>query len=325
MTLQPGQYIVQVSKKGFESNSFPITLVAGDLKEIDINLNKIVEPGQIKVKIWTEPITGMEFVWVPKGCFMMGQTESEKKELIKEIGQKDYDSYYKDELPQHEVCVDGFWMGKYEVTVEEYMIFAKNNTQHMPEWLEPGSDYNIEEGTNDYYKKFVNEKKYPVVGVSWNNAKEMSKWLSSQNKKRKIMLPTEAEWEYACRAGTKTPFYFGETITVDLANYNGNCPYGNAPKGIYRQKTTVVGSFPPNKFGLFDMHGNVREWCEDVYKSNAYEKHTKQNPVVTDGGSNRVLRGGGWLSYARNLRSAIRDRNTPGYRNNNIGFRLLAK
>jgi formylglycine-generating enzyme required for sulfatase activity len=328
MMLQPGQYIVEISKKGFESNSFSITVAAGELKNMDVNLKKIGVPdpsNQIKVKVWTEPVTSMEFVWVPPGCFMMGQTESEKKQLIKEVGQSSYKSNYKDELPQHEVCVDGFFMGKYEVTVEQYMIFAKENPKHMPQWLEPGNEYNIEQGKNDLYKKFVEKKKYPVVGVSWNNAKEMSKWLSLKNRKRKFRLPTEAEWEYACRAGTKTPFYFGETITTDMANYHGNYPYGNAPKGIYREKTTLVGSFPPNKFGLFDMHGNVWEWCEDVYISDAYNNHAKQNPVVTDGGSDRVLRGGSWNYDARDLRSANRDRSNPGNRDGDTGFRLLEK
>ena len=113
---------------------------------------------------------------------------------------------------------------------------------------------------------FKGEKR-PVEKVSWDEAVEFCKKLSQKTGKT-YRLPSEAEWEYACRAGTTTPFYFGETITPDLVNYNGNYPYGSAPKGEYREQTTDVGKFPPNSFGLYDMHGNVWEWCEDVYNAN---------------------------------------------------------
>jgi len=136
-------------------------------------------------------------------------------------------------------------------------------------------------------------------------------------------LPTEAEWEYACRAGTTTPFYFGKTITTDQANYDGHHPYADGNTGIYRGKMTPVDHFKPNAFGLHDMHGNVWEFCEDVFDENAYTKHEKRNPVIQAGGSDRVLRGGGWHSNARKLRSAYRNRNNPENRFYSAGFRLL--
>jgi len=114
-----------------------------------------------------------------------------------------------------------------------------------------------------------------VEQVSWIDTVAFCQKLSQQAGKT-YRLPSEAQWEYACRAGTTTPFYFGETITPDLVNYNGNSPYGGASKGQYRQETTSVGSFPPNAFGLYDMHGNVWEWCEDVW-------HGNYNGAPTDG------------------------------------------
>jgi len=148
--------------------------------------------------------------------------------------------------------------------------------------------------------------------------------LSSHTKKS-YRLPSEAEWEYACRAGTTTPFHFGETISTDLANYNGNYIHGNGVKGIYRQETTDVGSFGiTNNFGLYDMHGNVLEWCQDQY-------HDSYNRAPTDGsgwlGENdnqiRMLRGGSWNPYPEDCRSAYRLSNDAGDRGYVIGFRVV--
>jgi len=140
-------------------------------------------------------------------------------------------------------------------------------------------------------------------------------------------LPTEAEWEYACRAGTTTPFYFGNTITPDLANYNGNSVYAKGPQGVYREETTEVGSFPPNVFGLYDMHGNVREWCQDLWHS-SYEGSppTDGSAWLLSGDERdnyRVLRGGSWINGPRNCRSAARYYDGPNARSNVNGFRVV--
>jgi formylglycine-generating enzyme required for sulfatase activity len=135
-------------------------------------------------------------------------------------------------------------------------------------------------------------------------------------------LPSEAEWEYACRAGTTTPFYFGETITTDLVNYHGDYPYAAAPKGVYRKGTTEVGIFSPNAFGLYDMHGNVWEWCADPWHDN-YDGAPTDGSVWQEGGSGLfALRGGSWVNDARRSRAADRNRIEPTYRVGNLGARL---
>ncbi|MGK7904104.1 MAG: formylglycine-generating enzyme family protein, partial [Hormoscilla sp.] len=163
----------------------------------------------------------------------------------------------------------------------------------------------------------------PVEEVSWHDGVEFCARLSRETG-RHYRLPSEAEWEYACRAGTTTPFHFGETITPDLANYDGNYTYGSGSKGVYREKTIDVGSFPPNAFNLYDMHGNVWEWCADPLHEN-YEGAPGDGSVWESGGddSRRMLRGGSWYNYPRNCRSADRDCNAPGGRDNYGGLRVV--
>lgn len=137
-------------------------------------------------------------------------------------------------------------------------------------------------------------------------------------------LPTEAEWEYACRAGTTAPFSFGATVTPNLANYNGNYPYGKGAKGLNREKTIPVGSLnSPNAWGLHDMHGNVWEWCADWYGDNYYESGPTNDPKEPEKGKHRVLRGGSWFDGAGICSSANRFRFPPGSRDINLGFRVV--
>ena len=203
----------------------------------------------------------------------------------------------KDEGPQHNVTVAPFFMGKYEVMQEQWEAVMGNNPSNFK------------------------DAKRPVENVTWYDAVAFCQKLTQKTGK-KYRLPSEAEWEYACRAGTKTPFYFGETITPDLVNYDGNNPYGAAPKGIYREKTTDVGSFPPNAFGLYDMHGNVWEWCSDHYHPNYNGAPTDGSSWETDGENNRVLRGGSWFNSPVYCRTAVRYWYSAGYSNYNIGFRV---
>ncbi|MDC7217544.1 MAG: formylglycine-generating enzyme family protein, partial [Spirochaetales bacterium] len=217
---------------------------------------------------WVEPFTGMEFVWVPAGCFKMGSPESEK-------GRKEYEG------PLRKVCVNGFWMGKYEVTQEEWMIIMDKNPSHF-------SNY----GTKD-----------PVEKVSWDDAKTFIRKLNAKGVGT-FRLPTEAEWEYACRAGTTTPYSFGNTVNTDLAAYLGLDSYDQMTSR-WHGGTKPVGTFEPNKFGLYDMHGNVWEWCEDTYEW--YPPGPADNPLLVKSGNNiRILRGGGWYSIPNYLRSAYR-------------------
>jgi formylglycine-generating enzyme required for sulfatase activity len=168
----------------------------------------------------------------------------------------------------------------------------------------------------------------PVERVNWYEATEFCKRLSRETK-REYRLPSEAEWEYACRAGTKTPFHFGETITADLANYRGTKTYADEPTGEYRQQTTPVGQFPPNAFGLYDMHGNVWEWCADTWHGNYYGAPRDGSVWIENGNNNyspySPLRGGSWYTYPRNCRSAYRDYyySRRDYYCDFIGFRVV--
>jgi eukaryotic-like serine/threonine-protein kinase len=210
----------------------------------------------------------LEMVCIPGGTFTMGSPDNEQ-------GRSNNES------PQHRVTVPTFYAGKYPITQAQWKAVMGNNPS-----------------------RFKGEKR-PVENVSWDEAVEFCKKLS-QTTGKKYRLLSEAEWEYACRAHTTTPFHFGETITPELVNYDGNNPYANAPKGLYRQETTDVGSFPPNAFGLYDMHGNVWEWCSDKWHGNYNGAPTDGSSWETGGSEYRVLRGGSVHLDAVLCRSAYR-------------------
>jgi formylglycine-generating enzyme required for sulfatase activity len=228
----------------------------------------------------------LEMVKIPGGKFLMGSPETEAER-----------SY--NEGPQHNVDVPEFFMGKYAVTQAQWEAVMGNNSSRF-------------KGANR-----------PVETVSWHEATEFCRKLSKITG-RKYSLPSESQWEYACRAGTTTPFSFGRTITPELANYNGNFTYGNGSKGKYRKETTNVGIFPPNSFGLYDMHGNVWEWCADEWHNN-YDGAPTDGSIWLNGNQNRsLLRGGSWANYPNSCRSAIR--NYLGGRDaysNQTGFRVV--
>jgi formylglycine-generating enzyme required for sulfatase activity len=198
-------------------------------------------------------------------------------------------------------------MGKFQVTQEQWQRVAK-----LPQVAKE-----LEENPSRF-----KGNKLPVESVSWENAVEFCARLSKATGKE-YRLPSEAEWEYACRAGTTTPFYFGETITTDLANYNGNYTYGNEAKGKYREKTTEVGSFPPNAFGLYDMHGNVWEWCGDNWHENYQGAPNDGSAWIDKASSIIVLRGGSWNDDPDNCRSAFRIRNARVNIADDDGFRCV--
>jgi formylglycine-generating enzyme required for sulfatase activity len=169
---------------------------------------------------------------------------------------------------------------------------------------------------------------FPVERVSWHDAKKFCEKFSQLEKerraKRTYRLPTEAEWEYSCRGGASSsnPFHFGKSLSSRQANFDGNYPYGGAAKGPYLERTCQVGSYKPNKFGLYDMHGNVYQWCADWYAKDYYKDSPTKDPQGPDSGTARVLRGGAWVSDGRYCRAAYRDRNGPGSRNADNGFRV---
>ncbi|AFZ01316.1 formylglycine-generating enzyme family protein [Calothrix sp. PCC 6303] len=262
--------------------------------------------GEIIKRVWhqaryfREPLAEgieLEMVYIPGGSFMMGSPEDEKDSLNRE-------------RPQHQVTVPAFYMGKYQVTQAQWQAVAK-----LPK---------IERDLNPEPSRFKGENR-PVEQVSWYDAVEFCARLSKATGKE-YRLPSEAEWEYACRAGTSTPFHYGETITSELANYAAHRnTYAEEPVGEYRRKTTPVGSFPPNAFGLYDMHGNVEEWCADPWHEN-YEGAPKDGSVWLESDNNNryLLRGGSWFDVSRLCRSGYRyNYLTRNYIYDYVGFRVV--
>jgi formylglycine-generating enzyme required for sulfatase activity len=243
-----------------------------------------------------EKILREQFVKLSGDSFLMGSPASEAGRESSET--------------QHQVTVSGFYMGKYEVTQKEWTAVMGSNPSlfkgdNLP--IEQVSWYDAIDYCN---KRSIREGLRPVY--TWNG--NSVTWNQSANGYR---LPTEAEWEYACRAGTTTPFSTGSNITTNQANYNGNYPYNGNMGGGYRQKTWNVGSGAANAWGLYDMHGNVWEWCWDWYERNA-----QTDPADASSDTARVRRGGGWYSLARNLRSGLRSYGAPSDQSDDLGFRL---
>jgi formylglycine-generating enzyme len=244
----------------------------------------------------------IEMVLVKGGCFKMGNIFGDGSD---------------DEEPVHEVCVDDFYIGKYEVKVEEYMKYVKETGVHKPEWQENGNKYNIDTGSSNYYKRIGNaltSDNYPIVGVSWNNAVAYAKWLSTKTGKN-YRLPTEAEWEYAARSGGKREKYVGTSSNSELNSYAWYDDNSD-------RKTHPVGQKKPNGLGLYDMAGNVWEWCQDWYGSKYYDDSPINNPKGPSSGSDRISRGGSWYVESSYLRSVFRSNYTQSNRNRDLGLRL---
>jgi sulfatase modifying factor 1 len=251
-----------------------------DRSKLEDRLRSLLASGVQPVgPFWINSI-GMKFAWIPAGTFLMGSPENE-------VGRKE------EELQHKVTLTKGFYLGIHPVTQACWRTVMENNPGHTK-----GND------------------ELPVEQVSWHDCQEFLAKLSRDG--HSYRLPTEAEWEYACRAGTTTPFSFGETISTDQANYKGNLPYGGGNKGVDRGQTTPVGSFPPSGWGLHDMHGNVYEWCADRFEE--YPKG-EVDPQGPQSGECRVLRGGSFVDDAGLLRSALRGYYWPSDRDYYVGFR----
>jgi formylglycine-generating enzyme required for sulfatase activity len=212
------------------------------------------------------------------------------------------------EKPVHRVTVRDFFMGKYPVTQAQWRAVAKLKQQQRK--LDPDPSH------------FKGDDR-PVEQVSWDDAVEFCDRLTAHTGKR-YRLPSEAEWEYACRAGTTTPFHFGETIDAAIANYNGTSTYAKGKKGEYRQQTTPVGSFPGNAWGLFDCHGNVWEWCWDDWHENYQNAPSNGTAWLNDEDTEyKTGRGGSWIHDPVYCRSAYRFYYTRGTRYDFCGFRVV--
>ncbi len=251
----------------------------------------------------------LDLVYIPSGKFLMGTEDEEIERLVQKFDRE----WFRVEKPQHEVTVQPFFMGKYPITQAQWRAIASREDWKIERDLDPNpADF----------KDRADSDRRPVEEVSWYDAVEFCQRLSKQTGKE-YRLPTEAEWEYACRAGTTTPFHFGETITTDLANYNGDYTYASEPQGQYREETTPVGNFPPNAFGLYDMHGNVWEWCEDDWHENYQSAQEYGSAWRSESSNKKVIRGGSWNNIPSYCRSAIRDRYTRDDRDYGIGFRVV--
>jgi uncharacterized protein (TIGR02996 family) len=225
----------------------------------------------------------MAFAWIPPGSFLMGSPESEE-------GRDDDES-------QHRVTLTrGFWLGVVPVTQPQWRAVMGENPSGF------------------------RGKDRPVDRVTWEDCQEFCRRLG-ERVGQPFRLPTEAEWEYACRAGTTSSFFIGQTITTKLANFD--YAYGKTVRGYLREKTTPVGTFPLNAWGLFDMHGNASEWCQDWYAD--YTPKAGQDPTGPARGMERVLRGGSWSSSPQNCRAASRFQYTPAFRFYPFGVRVFVR
>lgn len=265
-----------------------------DLRQYDFEVVTVNETGEIIDRLTKQAQEFQEdlgndvklnMVEIPAGEFVMGSPPEGKGR--------------DDEGPQRTVKVPRFFMGRFQVTQAQYEAVMGENPS-----------------------RFQGAKR-PVETVSWDDVMAFCEKLSELTG-RTYRLPSEAEWEYSCRAGTTTPFHFGPTITTDLANYNGNYVYRAGPKGAYREQTTDVDSFPANAFGLYDMHGNVWEWCQDVYHNSYEGAPSDGSPWIEVGDQDsRVLRGGSWFSDPVYCRSAFRHGVSRDLFNDTAGFRVV--
>ena len=227
------------------------------------------------------------FRWILPGSFLMGSPENEKE----------IEPWGGDETQHRVTLAHGFWLADTACTQALWQAVMGGNPSH-----------------------FTGDPDLPVESVSWLDVQQFIERLNALFPGLQVRLLNEAQWEYACRAGTQTPFSFGSDITPEQVNYDGNYPYAGGSQGLYRGKTVPVKSLPPNPWGLYEMHGNVWEWCADWYGD--YPKLAVIDPQGPDQGDSRVVRGGSWGNNARYSRSAYRDWFEQDYRYRNLGFRL---
>jgi uncharacterized protein (TIGR02996 family) len=286
----------------------------GELLRLLMTLRGGEEPGQTQVAeqrlrnllaggvepclIETVNSLHLRFALIPAGSFWMGSSPQEP-------------GRYNDEDPLHRVTItSAFWMGVHTVTQEQYATVMGSN----PSSFQPDG----EEGDKVAH---LDCSLLPVDSVTWEDAREFCRALSNlpaeRLARRVYRLPTEAEWEYASRAGTTSPFHFGRSLTTEQANHD---PNRSDEGGMYREHPMPVGSFPPNAFGLYEVHGNVWEWCSDWFDENYYQESPANDPPGAAEGDTHVLRGGSWFSHASVCRSACRN---PVAMDSARGFRIL--
>ncbi len=284
------------------------TLTLADSKNEQTRKELEIDPPQIDPPRGTNTFKAPAMVYVEGGTFTMGCKAGRDEDC--------YDS----EKPAHSVTLSGYHIGKYEVTVKEYLAFAEETNSNYPIWLEKGNKFNVETGTDDEYKKSGysrNAGNLPITGVSWYNAVAYCRWIS-QKTGNTYRLPTEAEWEFAARGGNSSLnyLYSGSNTAADVAWYQGNSDH----------KVHSVGTKKPNELGIYDMSGNVWEWCADHWHDN-YNNAPEDGSAWVDSGAidkgRRVVRGGSWYLSTGLCRSSNRVSLNPSIRSNSDGFRLV--
>jgi len=271
---------------------------SGDAPRLERQVQQLLAAGVRPIVPTLVNSVGLELALIPAGEFLMGSPPDE-------VGR------FEDEGPHHKVrLTSAYYLGVYPVTQAEYQAVV---------------------GTNPslFHAGHRGGPRHPVDGVTWDDAVRFCQLLSrrpeERDARRTYRLPTEAEWEYACRAGTTTPFQFGKVASSDHANFDGTHPYGGAAKGKYLQQTTPVGNYLPNGWGLYDTHGNVREWCRDWYGPEYYAESPTSDPTGPTDGDGRVQRGGSWGSFSWGCRSAFRLSIEPDRAGAVSGFRVLMR
>jgi len=296
-----GDFRLEGDSRAFaEISVFVLKRLGGFYAEIAARLEQEISYGETETDVAAEPAHGdtleillgpskipMRFIYIQPGQFLIGSP-------------KDEGGRFNNEKQHKVILTEGFYMQETPVTQGQWEAVMGNNPSRFKE----------------------GGPECPVELVSWKDAQEFLKKLNKTSDDLEYRLPTEAQWEYACRAGTTTPFWTGRCLSTDEANYDGNNPLEGCPKGAYREKTTPVKTFPPNPWGLYDMHGNVWEWCADWFGD--YPNGPVTDPIGPTNGADRVYRGGSWLGLAWHCRSACRDLDTPGHRLSLLGFRALA-
>jgi formylglycine-generating enzyme required for sulfatase activity len=250
---------------------------------------------------------GMKLTLVPAGKFTMG---SPRTELARG----------EDETEHPVEITRPYYMAVYLVTQEEYAKIMEKN----PSWFS-------RTGWARQKVQDLDTRRFPVENVSWRDAQQFCARLTELDNKngtpRQYRLPSEADWEYACRkaSASKPPFCFGATLSSEQANFDGHFPYGGADKGTYLARPCPVGSYNPNKLGLYDMHGNIWQWCQDWYGKDYYAKSPSKDPQGPDRGTTRVLRGGCWCYNGQECRAAYRGNEAPSFQDGTIGFRVVCR